>query len=526
MAANAAARAAFAAALSATLIAACALVFAAPAAKAAGRYVSLGDSYTTGVGIAPLNTDGTPAGCGQSSNSYPNLFAGYVGFENFSNASCQAAKLVDLSSSQWVNGGFNPPQFNRLTGNETFVTLGISGNDVNISEIIEQCFNNPNPNATPCVDEFFVDGQNALYARNLGIASGLRSAVATIKSQSPSARIYVVGYPQLLPQDGEGCSAYFDASVPDLMFVEDWSRHLNGVIEAVADANDVVFVDAYATTEGRHACVGSATRFIEPMKGQIATTQLHPNASWHVKLAQTIAEMVAVDEEFVPPTPDDPGPTGETGETGPTGPTGATGSTGDTGITGETGLTGETGETGPTGSTGDTGPTGSTGSTGSTGGTGPTGPTGSTGITNPADPTAPPILKPNPTPPALSANKLTDFSLGARRFRATGAGALLRFTVDRPGMVTFSISKATTGMKKRSRCVAAGRRKLKRSQRCTRVAKLPNKLIVNAAAGTNFTRLTNRVGGRSLQPGRYFLSAASIDGLPQVFSPTVFTIVE
>lgn len=591
MAAKPLSRAALAAALAATLFVACAIAIAAPNAEAAGRYVALGDSYTTGVGISPLNTDGTPAGCGQSSNSYPNLLAGYVGFQNFSNASCQAAKIIDLSSSQWVNGGYNTPQFDRLAGNETFVTMGISGNDVDITEIVNLCFNNTNPDANPCVDQFYINGQNTLYERNFAIVTGLATAIGTIKTQSPSARVYVVGYPQLLPDDGLGCSPYIDASVLDLMLVADWARHLNAVIEAVADASGVVYVDAFEASEGRHACAGVATRFIEPMKGYISSTQLHPNASWHVKLAETIAEMVAQDEDFVAPTPEDPGPTGETGETGPTGPTGSTGSTGSTGETGatgetgitgetgetgetgptgstgetgETGPTGETGETGETGSTGETGPTGSTGETGETGETGPTGPTGetgptgSTGETGPTGPTGetgptgptgvtgptgstgptgpttppfeppyvPPVVNPDPTPPTISANKLTNFSLSPRRFRSTGAGALLKFAVDRPGTVTFSIAKRSTGMKKRSRCVAAGRRKLKRSQRCTRLVTLANKLTVRATAGANITRLTNRIGGRSLPAGRYYLSAANIDGLPQVFTPTLFTIIK
>lgn len=443
----------------------------AASADAAGRYVAIGDSYTTGVGIAPLNTDGTPVGCGQSSNSYPNLLAAILGFGNFSNASCQAATISDLTGSQWTGNGLNTPQLNRLNGTETFVTIGIGGNDVGFDDVIEQCFTNNNPNANPCVDAYSVDGANTLRDRNLELATPLATAIGAAETRAPNARVYVVGYPQLLPEDGEGCNAFFDASVPDLALVSDWSRHLNDVIEAVAIAHDAEFIDAYALTDGRHACSGIGTRFIEPMKGQIATTQLHPNAAWHVTFTQAIADIAAADPGFEHPTPEEP--------------------------------TGPTGDPGPTGSTGETGPT------------------------------SPPVVTPPATTPqrpavptASAPNTLRSLRLSPRRFRSTGAGALIAFTVDHPGTVVLTISKPSTGIRKRARCVAVGRRKVKRSQRCTRLSKLPQRLSLSALAGTNFARLTDRVGGRTLRPGGYYLSGATLDGLPQAVSPIKFTIVE
>lgn len=469
-----------------TMLAMVAMAATAASADAAGRYVAIGDSYTTGIGIAPLNTDGTPVGCGQSSNSYPNLLAAVLGFGNFSNASCQAATISDLTGSQWTGNGLNAPQLSRLNGTETFVTLGIGGNDVGFDDVIEQCFTNNNPNANPCVEAYLVDGENTLRDRNLEIATPLATAIGEAESRSPNARVYVVGYPQLLPEDGEGCNAFFDASVPDLVLVSDWARHLNDVIEAVAIAHDAVFVDAYALTEGRHACSGIGTRFVEPMKGQIATTQLHPNAAWHVNFAQAIADIAVADPEFEHPTPDEP--------------------------------TGPTGETGPTGSTGESGPTGSTGATGQS---------GSTGSTAPPTATPPATTPQRPAVPTSAApNSLRSLKVSPRRFRSTGAGALIAVTVDRPGTVILTISKPATGIRKRSRCVAAGRRKIKRSQRCTRLSKLPQRLKIPALAGTNFARLTDRVGGRTLRTGSYYLSGATLDGLPQAVSPVKFTIVE
>lgn len=102
----------------------------------------------------------------------------------------------------------------------------------------------------------------------------------------------------------------------------------------------------------------------------------------------------------------------------------------------------------------------------------------------------------------------------------------MKFTLNEPGVVVLQLAKRKIGRKVKRRCVAAGRRKIKRSKRCTRFVKLSRRYTIRATRGLNLARLTNRASGRTLKPGRYYVSSATIDGVPQKFSPISFRIVK
>src|SRR5580693_8984475 len=78
-------------------------------ARASGtlNYVSLGDSYTAG----PLIPDatGNPLGCLRSTSNYPSDVAAAIGATSFTDMSCSGATSSDLTKSQSVTLGTNPP---------------------------------------------------------------------------------------------------------------------------------------------------------------------------------------------------------------------------------------------------------------------------------------------------------------------------------------------------------------------------------------------------------------------------------
>src|ERR1700690_1138095 len=95
------------------------------AAEAGGgpSYVALGDSYTAGP-LIPAQT-GSPLACLRSTNDYPALTAAAVGASSFTNISCSGATPGDMTGSQSVTGGTNPPQFSALSSSTKLVTMGI-----------------------------------------------------------------------------------------------------------------------------------------------------------------------------------------------------------------------------------------------------------------------------------------------------------------------------------------------------------------------------------------------------------------
>src|SRR5918998_3557649 len=110
--------------------------FATPA-SAARPYTALGDSYTAGP-LIPDQTGSDPQGCLRSDRNYPHLVANALKL-SLTDVSCSGATTEDMFSSQALEGDDNPPQLNAVKPDTSVVTLGIGGNDIGFSSIIEDC---------------------------------------------------------------------------------------------------------------------------------------------------------------------------------------------------------------------------------------------------------------------------------------------------------------------------------------------------------------------------------------------------
>ena len=165
------------------------------------RYVALGDSYTAGP-LIPSQV--SPLGCLKSNRNYPNLVNASLGGAAFTDISCSGAETEDMSAPQAVEGPDNPAQLSALSLSTTLVTIGIGGNDIGFSEIIQNCATY-NPFSTPCKDRYVRNGVDEISARIAATAPDVGAVLAEIEARSPSARVFVVGYPQVLPERGIGC---------------------------------------------------------------------------------------------------------------------------------------------------------------------------------------------------------------------------------------------------------------------------------------------------------------------------------
>src|SRR2546421_4173602 len=100
-------------------------------------YVALGDSYTAGPVIPVQQTN--PVGCLRSDHNYPHLVAPSLNLPAFRDVSCSGATTADMTQSQDVTPGPNPPQFDALDAQTVAVSLTIGGNDTWFTEIAENC---------------------------------------------------------------------------------------------------------------------------------------------------------------------------------------------------------------------------------------------------------------------------------------------------------------------------------------------------------------------------------------------------
>jgi lysophospholipase L1-like esterase len=251
------------------------LALAAPAYAAPDpAYVSLGDSYAAG----PLIPVQVPLfGCLKSNNNYANLTARNLGL-TLKDASCSGAETEDMTSPQNVDpDGPNPPQFDSLTKRTRIVTVQIGGNDIGFSSIARDCANATSNEGTPCQDRYVHDGRDEISERIQATAPKVAAVLQGIHQRSPKARVFIVNYAAILPDEGPGCWPQMPITDGDVPYVRAKEKELNAMIAAQAAANGAELLDWYTASIGKDACKPPVIRWVEPVVPVNAAAPVHPN---------------------------------------------------------------------------------------------------------------------------------------------------------------------------------------------------------------------------------------------------------
>lgn len=249
-------------------------------------YVALGDSYAAGP-LIPYAT-GNPAACLRSTSNYPRILAAWYGVSDFVDASCTSAETKNMTEPQPVYHGVNPPQLDALRPTTRYVTLQIGGNDVGLSSIIRDCLT-LDIETTPCLDAFVVDGVDELSGRIAQVGVRVDGILQQIATRSPDARVFVVGYPALLPDSGPGCWPVLPFSPDDTRYMSDKVKELNSALESAAAAQGATFVDVYTASIGRDPCAHPSARWVEPLIPATSAAPVHPNLRGMIGIAVMVA---------------------------------------------------------------------------------------------------------------------------------------------------------------------------------------------------------------------------------------------
>jgi lysophospholipase L1-like esterase len=270
----------------------CALVAATTApvsAQAQGNghgteYVALGDSYTSGPGI-PQQVD---AGCARSDHDYPSLVAARRQVSGFDDVSCAGATTAEM----WQAQGTNAPQLDAVHRDTDLVTLQIGGNDVGFGPIISTCARlaAQDPTGNPCERSYTAAGYDQLTLAIVETAPKVARVLRAVHARAPHARVVVVGYPDLLPDDGSGCFPQVPFAQKDFPYLRDTEKRLNLMLRLVAGVNRAEYVDTYTPTAGHDMCKSPADRWIEPLRPASPAAPAHPNAKGEDAMAQAVLE--------------------------------------------------------------------------------------------------------------------------------------------------------------------------------------------------------------------------------------------
>ena len=252
-------------------------------------YVAMGDSYTAGPLIPDQLPD--PIGCWRSDHNYPHLVANARG-SALRDRSCSGAGTEDLSSPQTVFVGSNPPQLDALDGEVGEISMQIGGNDIGFSEILGRCIA-VLPLGTPCRDWYTRGGVDEISRRIAATAPKVGAVLAEARRRSPAARLFVVGYPAILPEAQPGCWPFMPIAPGDAPYLRDKEKELNAMLASQAAIAGATYVDLYGPSVGHDACQLPGIRWVEPLVPLSPAAPVHPNVLGMQATAAVLLEAMA-----------------------------------------------------------------------------------------------------------------------------------------------------------------------------------------------------------------------------------------
>lgn len=254
----------------------------------APHYVALGDSYTSGPNIP----DQVDADCGRSNRNYPSQLSTLLHSASFTDASCSGATTAEM----WRAEGSNPPQLSALTTRTTLVTVQIGGNDIGFSKILATCVRlaATAPSGSPCRSHYTdPDGTDALATTVGDTGPKVAAVLRGVRERAPHARVVVVGYPDMLPDDGTGCSPSAPFAAGDFAYLRDTEKRLNEMLARQAGAAHAAFTDTYTPSIGHDMCQVPGVRWIEPLAPASPAAAFHPNVFGEGAMARAVLGRLA-----------------------------------------------------------------------------------------------------------------------------------------------------------------------------------------------------------------------------------------
>ena len=250
-------------------------------------YVALGDSYTAGPLILDQSTD--PLGCLRSTKNYPQVARTKIKATKFKDVSCSGATTSDFATAQGVTPGPNQPQFNALDANTKIVTIGIGGNDIGFSSIVKNCAT-LDPFSKGCKPDYVVNGRDLLAEKITATGPKIDSVLVETKKRAPSAKVFVVGYPTIIPETGSGCWPTVPIVGSDITYLRSVAKNLNAMLKARAQANGATYIDTATSSIGHDMC--SSSKWVEAIVPSTDAAPVHPNAKGMANTGNVVAGVI------------------------------------------------------------------------------------------------------------------------------------------------------------------------------------------------------------------------------------------
>ncbi|WP_217139844.1 SGNH/GDSL hydrolase family protein [Streptomyces sp. AC627_RSS907] len=245
-------------------------------------YVALGDSYSAGSGVLPV--DPTNLLCLRSTANYPHVIAAATG-ARLKDVTCGAAQTAHFTQAQYPGVG---PQVDALSADTDLVTLTIGGNDNNtFVNAVTACGSAgllSGGKGSPCKDRHGTTFDDQI---DVNTYPALKAALRDVRAKAPNARVAALGYPWITPATADpSCFAKLPIASGDVPYLRGIQAHLNAVVRRAAEETGVTYVDFSGVSDGHDACAARGTRWIEPLLFGRSLVPVHPNALGERRMAE------------------------------------------------------------------------------------------------------------------------------------------------------------------------------------------------------------------------------------------------
>jgi hypothetical protein len=206
-----------------------------------------------------------------------------------------------MSSPQTTGAGTNPPQLSAVTSTTSVVTLGISGNDIGFVSVIENCVAltpfGPTRVGQTC-QSFYDPGGTSQNDKILAAIKATAPKVAAVLQHihaqaAPGAKVFVVGYPAILPPSGNGCWPQMPLTFSDVGYLRQKEIQLNQMLATPAAHQGAIYVNTYRPSRNFNACQLPGARWIEPVVPISPAAPVHPNAMGEAGMAGVVETSMA-----------------------------------------------------------------------------------------------------------------------------------------------------------------------------------------------------------------------------------------
>lgn len=248
-------------------------------------YLALGDSFTSGEGAGSYSseTDTENNHCHLSTFSYPLLLSSDIFTKAGSHSvACSGAVIRDVGSTsdsyrgQVVNGprldamdnaspslsnvlaaftpGYIPQHMFAQHYQPKVITVSIGGNDSGFGNILAACVSphfTYHPDTNTCYDTY--EDRLELVQHIDSLRPTLAALYKQLHTESPTSRIYAIGYPQIVV-NGNECGLNVHLNPSEIEFAQEIITHLDSVVQQAARDSSVNYVDVSNALAGHRLC--------------------------------------------------------------------------------------------------------------------------------------------------------------------------------------------------------------------------------------------------------------------------------